>query len=234
MFLAVGIRRAKRDGGAIKDRVIVNWGAGRIRRAHAGCPVLNAPGKVQVASNKLEAFRVMKADEVIVPPFTADQRTAKHWVNTGEIVVCRTKLQGSGGDGIVLAKTEQELVAAPLYTKYKKKKSEWRIHIFKGNVIMVQRKVRDFDVPDEEVKWEIRNHANGFVFQQHGINPPVEVMTQSERAIAALGLDFGAVDVIWNERDQKAYVLEVNCAPGLVGTTIERYADAIKSVMNAG
>jgi glutathione synthase/RimK-type ligase-like ATP-grasp enzyme len=39
----------------------------------------------------------------------------------------------------------------------------------------------------------------------------------------ASGLDFGAVDVIWNERQQRAYVLEINSAPGLEGTTIDDY-----------
>jgi D-alanine-D-alanine ligase-like ATP-grasp enzyme len=41
-------------------------------------------------------------------------------------------------------------------------------------------------------------------------------------------LDFGAVDVIWNEKQQRAYVLEVNTAPGLEGQTVDDYARGIK------
>ena len=38
---------------------------------------------------------------------------------------------------------------------------------------------------------------------------------EATKAVAALGLDFGAVDVIYNEKYGRAYVLEVNTAPGL-------------------
>jgi glutathione synthase/RimK-type ligase-like ATP-grasp enzyme len=50
-------------------------------------------------------------------------------------------------------------------------------------------------------------------------------------AVSALGLDFGAVDIIWNEREDKCYVLEVNTAPGLQGSTLENYANAIMEVL---
>jgi len=45
-------------------------------------------------------------------------------------------------------------------------------------------------------------------------------------AVSALGLDFGAVDIIYNEHENQYYVLEVNTAPGLEGTTVEKYAEA--------
>jgi glutathione synthase/RimK-type ligase-like ATP-grasp enzyme len=48
-------------------------------------------------------------------------------------------------------------------------------------------------------------------------------------AVAALGLDFGGVDVIWNERRQMAYVLEVNTACGLEGQTVNDYAEAFRA-----
>ena len=46
-------------------------------------------------------------------------------------------------------------------------------------------------------------------------------------AIKALGLDFGAVDIIYNEAEDQHYVLEVNTAPGLEGTTLQKYTEAI-------
>ena len=47
-------------------------------------------------------------------------------------------------------------------------------------------------------------------------------------SVAALRLDFGAVDIIWNKRHDRYYTLEVNTAPGLEGTTLERYSNAIR------
>jgi D-alanine-D-alanine ligase-like ATP-grasp enzyme len=41
-------------------------------------------------------------------------------------------------------------------------------------------------------------------------------------------LDFGAVDVIWNEKEDKYYVLEVNTACGLEGTTLDKYVEQFR------
>jgi glutathione synthase/RimK-type ligase-like ATP-grasp enzyme len=47
-------------------------------------------------------------------------------------------------------------------------------------------------------------------------------------AVQALGLDFGAADVGFN--NNKASVYEVNTACGLMGKTLEAYAEAIRHV----
>jgi D-alanine-D-alanine ligase-like ATP-grasp enzyme len=44
-------------------------------------------------------------------------------------------------------------------------------------------------------------------------------------------LDFGAIDIIYNESRDQAYVLEVNTAPGLTGQTIQSYADAFRHLV---
>jgi len=94
----------------------------------------------------------------------------------------------------------------------------------------MKRKKREID--NEEVDYQVRNHANGWVYCRDNINPDSSVISNSLDAVAALGLDFGAVDVIWNEHHQKAWVLEVNTAPGLEGTTLTKYVSAINKVMN--
>lgn len=211
------------------NKMVINWGSSTMPdKVAEGGHVLNNHLAVRRAGNKLNAFRRMEAQGVSVPQYTDDRDTASYWVRHGHIVVCRKKLNGYGGDGIVIATTEQELVAAPLYTMYTKKKSEWRVHIFRDEIIMLQRKARRLDVPDEDVNWQVRNHANGFIFEHMEVNPPVQVVDEATKATSALALDFGAVDVIFNEHDERAYVLEVNCAPGLEGTTLDRYAGAIE------
>jgi glutathione synthase/RimK-type ligase-like ATP-grasp enzyme len=166
--------------------------------------------------------------EMYSVPFTSSYDGALHWIEEGETVVCRTVLNGHSGKGIVIAETVDELVDAPLYTKYIKKKSEWRVHIFNGQVIDIQRKVRNNDV--EEVNWRVRNHANGFIYQRNNLAPPDCVLKAAVGAMNLTLLDFGAVDVIYNEHYDKAYVLEINCAPGLEGTTVERYVEAFRAL----
>jgi glutathione synthase/RimK-type ligase-like ATP-grasp enzyme len=120
---------------------------------------------------------------------------------------------------------------APLYTQYIKKKHEYRAHVFGGKVIDIQqkRKKRGFD---DERNTRIRNLHNGYIYSREGIEPPEDLQDQATRAVAACQYQYGAVDVIWNEKQNKSYVLEVNSRPGLMGTTVERYADAIVEMFN--
>jgi D-alanine-D-alanine ligase-like ATP-grasp enzyme len=59
------------------------------------------------------------------------------------------------------------------------------------------------------------------------VNVTQELKDIAIGSVNILGLNFGAVDVIYNEKENKYYVLEVNTAPGLSGTTLEKYVDAI-------
>jgi glutathione synthase/RimK-type ligase-like ATP-grasp enzyme len=146
-------------------------------------------------------------------------------------VLCRTILTGHSGAGIHWADTPDDLVDAPLYVKYVKKSEEYRVHVSADGVFLIQRKARrlDHDNPD----WRIRNHQNGFIYQRDNVECPGCVVTSAEAAFKATGLDFGAIDVIYNKTKDKAYVLEINTAPGLAGSTVTDYADIIKEMISS-
>lgn len=225
-------RVLKLNGSRFRPRpvdVIINWGNTDPQRVHwqGAHPrtILNLPNQVRDASNKLFFFNNMRERGVnLVPHF---------WTNREDIpdeafpVVCRTVLAGHSGAGIHIANTRDDLVDAPLYVKYIKKQDEYRVHVGRRNdqsiIISVQRKARreGFENPN----WQVRNHNNGFVFVRGGVNPPQSVLDAASRSLEAIGLDFGAVDVIWNARQEAAYVLEINTAPGLEGQTVQDYAD---------
>lgn len=208
---------------------IINWGSTDIGSVHfaRGYPrrILNLPNIVRQASNKLHFFRTMseRGLQNIIPEYWENTRDIPDEVFEGDgMVVCRTTLAGHSGEGIVLASSRAELVPAPLYVKYIKKQQEFRVHVGRGqSIISLQRKARRVDV--ENPNWQIRNHANGFIYAREGVEAPPPVLDSAIAALDATGLDFGAVDVIWNERHQRAYVLEINTAPGLEGTTVEDY-----------
>ena len=56
---------------------------------------------------------------------------------------------------------------------------------------------------------------------------PTGLRDISRDAVTALGLEFGAVDIIYNDKSKKLFVLEVNTAPGIEGATVTKYKDAI-------
>jgi glutathione synthase/RimK-type ligase-like ATP-grasp enzyme len=226
----LGIKRAKHIGKLLTTDILINWGASNIERAVAG-NILNASGSVANATNKLSTFKILKG-KVAIPEFTESQEEANKWLEEGSVVVARTKLTGHSGEGIVIVDPDDEkgkLPNAKLYTKYIPKTEEYRLHVGNGDVFFTQRKARDKDVPDDKVNWKVRNHGNGFIFAHKGVVVSGKAATMAKKALVALELDFGAVDIIYNKTKDKFYVLEVNTACGLEGTTLEKYVELFKN-----
>ena len=237
---ALGGKVLKLEGSGFKPTlqdVIVNWGNTSSPLTEDYC--LNAPAKIRTASNKRLFFERMAG--------AAGDITPRFWITRQDIpedafpVVCRTVLAGHSGEGIVIAATPAELVPAPLYVEYVKKQDEYRIHVGLNSrfvlgdamldaakIISVQQKRRRTD--HENPNWQIRNHANGFIYARADVNPPDDVINKAKQALLASGLEFGAVDVIYNQQQSRAYVLEINTAPGLEGQTVADYAAYFKGI----
>lgn len=225
---ALGGRVLKTEGSAYRPSVgdfVINWGSS-MQVTFLPAQVLNDPLKVAMASNKRSAFLAMEKGGVRIPRYALN-KAGVCW--TG-LTVCRHKLTGHSGEGIELAQADK-LPDAPLYVEYIKKEDEYRVHIVGDEVVLVQRKARDRSV--ENPNWQIRNHANGFVFVRNDVVYDPSVVEQAKLALKALELDFGAVDVIFNVKEGKAYVLEVNTAPGMEGTTVEDYASAFRNYIKS-
>jgi glutathione synthase/RimK-type ligase-like ATP-grasp enzyme len=208
--------------------LIINWGASDC--PYSGRGVANQPDAIEPASNKLKCFNMMKEAGVSIPCF---------WTRSQDIpddafpVMCRTKLQGHSGDGIVVTERRDQLVEAPLYTQYIKKKHEYRVHAIRKpgggtSIILTQRKAKRNNVAD--ANFMVRNLANGFVYVVEDGLVPGLVHDEAIKALECSGLAFGAVDVIYNEGKGAAYVLEINTAPGLEDRTARAYAEAFKEI----
>lgn len=235
---ALGINRVKHGptskfrGG--RGKAIINWGAGTLPDQVAACEkIYNPPQAIRNASNKLKSFELFAQNGVSIPQFFKTKAESHEFMveNPGVSIVARTVLNGHSGAGIVIVDNVAALVDAPLYTAYVKKSQEYRYHVFAGQVVDIQRKARKNGVPDDQVNWKVRNLDGGFIFAREGVVESPEAGAQAILACRSLGLDFGAVDLIYNERENKYYVLEVNTAPGLAGTTLEGYARRFSEVM---
>jgi len=146
-------------------------------------------------------------------------------------------LSGHSGEGIVVAESPGELAPfrdGTLFVKECLKRDEFRVHLVGATPFLVQKKARNTTVPDELVNWKVRNHANGFIYARENVSlPNGDCLEQCVKAMSACGLDFGAVDVLYNERQQQSFVLEINSAPGMEGHTAIDYANAIGGHLNA-
>lgn len=126
------------------------------------------------------------------------------------------------GRGFWLCRNERDLHRALLGTRKKKAAThfmefveadhEYRVHVFKGKSIRISEK--EFFVDKDGKKDYTTIKPTGNI--RH-------VRKAAKKAVAALGLDFGAVDILATEDD--CWVLEVNAAPGLGGSMPRLYAD---------
>lgn len=209
--------------------IVINWGASKCPSAYTegSHRVVNPPSAIARASNKRSAFLTMSAAGVSIPKFS----TSIPDIDWEGLTVVRHKLTGHSGEGIELVAQGAELPAAPLYVEYVPKKDEYRVHVMGESIILVQRKGARSDY-EGKPDFQIRNHKNGFVFVRNDVSPDERVLDEARKAIKALGLDFGAVDIVWNQSRQKAYVLEVNTAPGMEGSTIGDYAEAFRDYLD--
>ena len=238
---AMGIPRIKHHnskfrGGA--EKTVINWGAShfRLRKMEiGGTRVINDPSAVHTATNKIYALTRFSVVGVSCPFWTTNKEIVRTKIHEGEGAVkflARTIINGSEGRGIKVVDNFLDIPDAPLYVQYIKKEKEFRVHVIGGKVIDIQQKVLRADADRAAVNWMVRNTVNGFVFQRNGIIPPVGISDLAISAVAALQLDFGAVDIIYNTSLNKCFVLEVNTAPGLEGLTIQKYKDALNALCN--
>lgn len=128
------------------------------------------------------------------------------------------------------------LIVPDYWVKREEIAREFRVHSFLGRSIRAGMKtVRDGLVPSQPGiavvsngyahPW-IRSYDAGWRVSYDGDSVRQRHRDAAHAAVAALGLDFAAVDVA-ERPDGSVFVLEVNRAPGIEAGTIEAYARAI-------
>lgn len=250
---ALDVRLAKHssDEPLPRNRWAINLGCGPDHplasrlRASSGVPYLNSLARVQVCQSKVATLtRLLLEDRSrpYVVPFETDHISMTQRVLTDNVpYLARTLDRGSSGAGIEVITPElllqtQRIPRAQVYTRLIQKRREYRVHIGRDSggvfrIIDVCRKIRRPGVDDSN-RPLIWNHENDFIFVRTGVNTttvPHRVLQAAGNAVSTLGLDFGAVDIIVKRggplSEAPVYVLEVNTAPGMEGTTVQRYAE---------
>lgn len=232
------------------NRYVINLGvntthplADRMRNSKR-LTLLNSTAAVERAQSKVRTLQKLQSSSLsnrYVIPFETDHTLMTQRVLTDNVpYLARTLDRGSSGAGIEVITPEsllasQRIPRARVYTRLIQKRREYRVHIGRTEegtyrIIDVCRKIRRPGVDDSN-RPLIWNHENDFIFVRNGVNldtVPANVLRAAGLAVHDLNLEFGAVDVIVERggplREANVYVLEVNTAPGMEGTTVERYA----------
>ena len=226
---ALGIRLISHNNSLFKGdnkTLVFNWGCSDLPREVRKCEVINNENAVALAVNKLRALEAMVDSDVNCVPFTTNRQVVIDALrNRNEVVYCRTHLTGHDGAGIVVVRNGDMVPEAKLYTFKVHSENEYRITVCNGRVVCRQRKVRLDTRPATGYNDEIKTTGGGYGFKwvTRGIPPAVE--EEALKAIDALELHYGGVDVIWEGRS--AFVLEVNTAPQLTDLACQALANAL-------
>lgn len=222
-----------RENGKYRPRpndLIIGWG-------NSASPVwgdvarwqVNWFGAISQATNKLVSFQKFQEAQVKTPEATTDQAVARGWLQAGKTVIGRQKLNASRGDGIVVMKGIDQFQPCPLYTKWKSADREYRVYVLNSQVVDYLQKKRPNGAGDLGI---IRSAANGWVYCRTDIKELPELAKQEAvKAVAALGLQFGGVDLLWGNKSG-AHVLEVNTSPGIEGVGVQKIAQAFLQQYN--
>jgi hypothetical protein len=188
---------------------LVNW-TGRVG-THVG--MLNEKS----FTDKLRQLQKLSEAGVLVTPFSARNPHAEGWLP-------RRKFHSQGRDFL----RRRRPFTPDFWTQFVPLTSEWRIHVVKtarGNYRVIRSGVK---VPREGERthpW-VRSSNRGWKISYTG-GASNRLKDEARKAMRALDLDFGAVD-IGQKEDGTAVIIEVNTCPGLDTGTMSRYVHAIR------
>lgn len=190
------------------------------------------------AVDKLTQYKFFKEKGLSALEFTTDPSVAAGWLNKEKcFVFARELLNASCGKGIVVFDPDVNTgvgAGYPVYTKYKPKKREFRVHIFKDKVVTIVEKKRKSDYQGDKKDAKIRNLEHGYIFAQN-----IDLSDALRKRIETLSLaagqvcqsDFKGVDIAYNEKLDDVFVIEVNSAPGIEGSNVGKYVQVIKQTL---
>lgn len=130
-----------------------------------------------------------------------------------------------------------------IFEKYYNYNREYRLHISKNGCFYTCRKMLKAEAP-QEVRW-YRNdqHCVWVLEENESFDKPVnwnDVVEESVKALKAVGLDFGAVDLrIQSSKNKdgdlreapKFIVVEINSAPSMAAITTIKYAEELPKLL---
>lgn len=212
-------------------------------------PILNTQDMVRAASNKKKARQIFVEEGVPTPELylTPEEvpkeslpvvgRTSYHHKGQG-FWFCKTPrgVRQAAREGAThfmafIPNTREYRVHTFIKRKYLELPSEEREHEHYVSIKISEKTWQGEEQPSKDEPQ--KNHEFGWTFlgPKNRREEELDVVRHvAKQAIAALGMDFGAVDIMYQIRAKQPYVLEVNSTPSLSdenATTCEVYAGRI-------
>lgn len=204
-----------------RDSIIIRWG-NRIEVDLTGSITYNKASAIALATDKKESRRVLAEAGVSVPRALLPESE-----NINYPVIARPRVHAKGRN-FVLLNNRGDFYAHWIrnnadwyYSEFVDKVSEFRVHCAHGRILNYLEKPNP---GNDQIAWNRAVNGEAFTnVKWSDYNSAVAL--ECLKAVQALGLDFGGVDVIL-DKDNKPYILEVNTSPTLNSSeySMTRYA----------
>jgi len=190
---------------------------------------INTAEAVANSANKIKMRNLFKDSGVSCPKFVFNPLEDEPYSITIDTDMYKRKSNHRRGKDMELftAGTTVKLLPEEILVEKIDMVDEFRVFVYKNKAIEVDLKVKseEGEEPSEEdmnraskkyngnISKDARNYANGWTFIPIA-NPPEGLEDEAIKAIGAVGLDFGAVDLCIDKSDN-VYVFETNSAPSI-------------------
>lgn len=228
MLREAGATILNRDSRPRRDRMVTAWGSHEVPSWASRVNWLNHPTVTPLVSNKMNWAQVVQSANISPYnlDFTMNIDQAREWASEqGTKVVCRTLTKSSKGKGIVIARNADQVVKAPLYSRYFRKTSEYRImYAPYAGAAFCYSKRRPNGVEMDRDSLLIRSRDSGYISQaEEFIRLPYAIEWAVDNTAIYLqdhyGLRYAAYDVAYNKHTDTACIIEANTAPALNDVT---------------
>jgi len=203
---------------------LVRWGC----VASIDCEIEYNPAEaISNSSDKLKARRIMEQNNVAIPKTYGLAEIPEDYP-----VIGRPR-KHYGGNHFYFCEDFYDYVearqnGAEYFTEFYPKTTEYRVHVAHSKVIILAEKVVD-ENGDNQNPWNLNENGDCKEFNTLRWGEyPHHITTLGIRAVRALGLDYGAVDILADPaygNYPQAVVLEVNTSPLLGEYGQSRYAE---------
>jgi len=217
----------------------------------------------RIECNSAQSIRTSASKRLMKQAFAAANVATAQWENShnnltafvaavGFPIVAK-HIHGSRGTGNYLLKTQAELTAWMvgktlenyIFEKFYDYTREYRLHVTRTGCFYTCRKMLKTGTPENK-RW-YRNDSNSVWVLE--TNPSFDkpsnwnaIVAESVKALTAVGLDVGAIDVKVQSRtngqgqvrpNPKFLVLETNSAPSFGQVTLEKYQEVIPQILRS-
>jgi hypothetical protein len=221
----------------VYNSTIIRWGIRTPINISDNITIYNKGTNLFKAAHKLNCRSILNDNNVSIPKTWSYSDIQTALENTSLFPLVARPVFHSQGKNFIVINDENEFDQLELeeafndnwyFSQLIDKEREFRVHCAHGKVLAIMEKP-----PQDQIVWNHSQNEDAWTYipwENYRKRTIKTVALESLKAVKALNLDFGAVDIITKgDMDNlEVYVLEINTAPSTCNYISEKYSQYFK------